>query len=261
MPTSSDTPRRHVVILAAGKGTRMMSDRAKVLHEAAGKPLVSWVLEAAETIDPDSVTVVVGHQADEVRAILPSRVRTVLQIPQNGTGHAALLAVEALALAAGDLVLVLPGDMPLVSPATLDALVSTHEAGVAAVVVSAIVGDPHGYGRVVRTASGDVRAIVEELDATEAERAIREVNTSIYSFRADRLRAALAEVGTDNAQGEQYLTDVVGWLTARGDRVEALVAPAEEGMGVNTTDQLGAVSRRLEERIRPGSHEGSRPLR
>lgn len=261
MSASSHAPRRHVVVLAAGKGTRMESDLAKVLHEAAGRPLVSWVLDAAAAVDPTSVTVVVGHQADRVRQIVPPDVDTVVQVPQNGTGHAAQLAADAIGPADDDIVVVLPGDMPLVSADTLLALTDAHDDDTDAVLVSAVVGDPHGYGRIVRGPAGDVRSIVEELDATDEQRAICEINTSIYSLRAGPMRAALAEVGSDNAQGEQYLTDVVGWLTSRGGVVKAVLAPAEEGMGVNTREQLDSVSTWLERRTEPGSHRRPRPLR
>lgn len=261
MPAPTPNSCRHVVVLAAGKGTRMESDLAKVLHEAAGRPLLSWVLDVAESVDPTSITVVLGHQADLVQRTLPDHVRTVLQVPQNGTGHAAMLALEAIDPDEGDTVIVMPGDMPLVSPITVDALATTHDADTDAVLVTTVVGDPHGYGRIVRGPEGEVRSIVEELDATNAQRAICEVNTSIYSLRAGPLREALAEVGSDNAQGEQYLTDVVGWLTERGAVVKAVLAPAEEGMGVNTPQQLEAVSAWLERRVEPGSLRRPRPLR
>lgn len=246
-------PRLHAVILAAGKGTRMRSDLAKVLHVAAGRPLLSWVMAAVASIEPDTVTVVVGHQAEEVAATLPDGVATVLQDPQNGTGHATRLAVDAVGPAAGDIVVVLPGDMPLVSAATLARLRGAHD-GVDAVVVTARVADPHGYGRVVRdeTDPTRVRAIVEELDATDAQRAIDEVNTSIYSFTAGPLMGALSDLRSHNAQGEQYLTDVVGLLTASGRAVGAVEAPEHEGMGVNTVEQLAAVSARLERSGSPG---------
>lgn len=261
MPAPTISTRRHVVVLAAGKGTRMESDLAKVLHQAGGRPLVSWVIDVAESVEPLSVTAVLGHQADRVASVLPEHVNTVLQVPQNGTGHATSLALEAIDPDDGDVVIVMPGDMPLVSPDTMTALAATHDADTDAVVVTTVVGDPHGYGRIVRGQGGEVRSIVEELDATDEQRAICEINTSIYSLRAGPLRAALAEVGNDNAQGEQYLTDVVGWLTERGGVVKAVLAPAEEGMGVNTRQQLDDVSVWLERRTEPGSHRRPRPLR
>lgn len=261
MSTPIVSSRRHVVVLAAGKGTRMESDLAKVLHEAAGRPLVSWVLDVAESVGPASITAVLGHQADRVSRVLPDHVRTVLQMPQNGTGHAAMLALEAIDPDDDDFVVVMPGDMPLVSEHTMTSLVAGHDADTDAVIVTTVVGDPQGYGRIVRGPNGEVRSIVEELDATDEQRAICEINTSIYSLRAGPLRTALAEVGSDNAQGEQYLTDVVAWLTERDAVVKAVLAPAEEGMGVNTRQQLDAVSAWLDRRLEPGSHRRSRPLR
>jgi len=255
-----DSRLRHVVVLAAGQGTRMRSALAKVLHEAAGRPLLSWVVDATEAIRPASTTVVVGHQADAVRAILPAGARSVVQEPQLGTGHAARLALADLDPDDDDIVVVVPGDMPLVSGATLEALIAAHDADTAAVVVTVEADDPRGYGRIVRQGES-VTAIVEEPDADDAQRAITEVNTSVYSFTAGRLRQALGSVGRANAQGEQYLTDVIGWLTARGDVVRTVAAPSIEGRGVNTPEQLEAASRILDGGSPAGSQRHPSSLR
>lgn len=260
MPAPPDIRRLHVVVLAAGRGTRMKSDLAKVLHVAAGRPLLSWVLDATDSIRPATKTVVVGHQAEAVRAILPSGARSVLQVPQLGTGHAALLALDALEPDEDDVVVVLPGDMPLISGETLQALIATHDEDTDAVVVSVIAEDPHGYGRVVRQGEAVV-GIVEELDATDEQRRIDEVNTSVYSFTAGPLRRALADVGRDNAQGEQYLTDVIGRLAARDSAIRVVVAPTIEGLGVNTAAQLATVGELLKARRSSGSQDQPISLR
>ncbi|MFQ5555106.1 MAG: NTP transferase domain-containing protein [Acidimicrobiia bacterium] len=239
----------HVIVLAAGKGTRMKSDLAKVLHLAAGKPLVSWTLDAAASLDPDSAVVVVGHQADAVREHVPPWVDTALQAEQLGTGHAAEVGLSVLDAAPGDVVVVLPGDMPLVRSETLAEVVATHlGSGAAATVLSAVVAYPTGYGRIVRSAEGLASRIVEERDATDAERALSEINTSVYAFTAGTLETALARVGSVNEQGERYLTDVIGILAGDGHRVAVVVADEVEALGVNTVDQLAVISRELARR-------------
>ena len=178
----------HVVILAAGKGTRMKSARPKVLHRVAGKPLIERVLDCAEAIQPRTITVVLGHQADALRAALSERqgLTFVVQEPQLGTAHALMTAEPALAGQTGLLVL-LSGDVPLLRPETLSKLVDCHrQTGAAASVITAIVDDPHGYGRIVRTGE-QIAHIVEEKDASPAERTIREINSGIYAFSLDGL--------------------------------------------------------------------------
>ena len=178
-----------VIVLAAGKGTRMRTGRAKVLHEAAGRTLLGWALASLEDIDTGDVAVVVGHQADEVADACPDGVATVVQEPQLGTGHAVQVGLGGLTGTSGT-VLVLPGDMPLIRAATLRALVDRHEtSGAAATILSVELDDPHGYGRVIRS-DGSVSAIVEERDATDDQRRIAEVNTSVYVFDATALRSA-----------------------------------------------------------------------
>lgn len=242
----------HVIVLAAGKGTRMRSERAKVLHVAAGRPLLSWVLEAVRPLGAASTVVVVGHQADDVSRLVPAGVEVAVQREQRGTGHAAAVGLEALDTRVGDVVVVVPGDMPLIRAVTMRALVEAHDAArAAATVVSAIVEDPVSYGRVVREGDSVVR-IVEDRDATPGERAIREINTSLYAFEPGLLADALSRIGSDNDQGELYLTDVIAVLTAAGHRVAAHVIDGSEAGGVNTVAELAAVSEKLAARDRVG---------
>jgi len=235
----------HVVILAAGKGTRMKSARPKVLHRVAGLPMIEHVLAAATALQPRSTTLVVGHQADSVRAALLGHpgVTFVVQEPQLGTGHALLTTEPVFRGAAGTLVL-LSGDVPLLSAKTLKSLVDRHEsAGAAATVVTAILEQPHGYGRIVRTGR-QIARIVEERDATPAEREITEINAGIYAFALDGLFTALTGIATENAQGEYYLPDIVALFRERGRGVETLtVTDADEIRGINSRLELAAVSR------------------
>jgi bifunctional UDP-N-acetylglucosamine pyrophosphorylase/glucosamine-1-phosphate N-acetyltransferase len=230
------------IVLAAGLGTRMRSVRAKVLHELGGRPLVRYPLAALAGLGPARVVVVVGHQAEEVRdAVLASGlpVETVVQAEQHGTGHAAQCAVPALGEFDGD-VLLLYGDVPLVTTATLRRLVETHRAANADLTLLTMrFEDPSGYGRIVRDDAGRVRGIVEHRDATPAERAITEVNPGLYCVRAALLVPLLAELRADNAQGELYLTDVVG-LAAQAGRIIASVEleRPEEVAGINTRAEL-----------------------
>jgi len=236
------------IVLAAGKGTRMNSDLAKVLHTVAGRSLLGWILAAAEPIGFDAVVAVIGHQHEAVAATLPEGITAAVQEPQNGTGDAARVGLDALA-DTGRTVVVLPGDMPLLTADTVRALLTHHTAADAdATVLTVEMDDPHGYGRVVRSASG-VTAIVEERDADATQRAIREVNTSVYCFSADSLTTALQRLGTDNSQGEYYLTDAIAIIAGSGGRVAAVSAPAIEGTGVNSHAQLAAAGAVLRSRI------------
>lgn len=240
----------HAIVLAAGKGTRMKSNLAKVLHRAAGMPLIGWALSALEGID--SITVVVGHQAEDVAAVLPQGVRSRVQEPQNGTGHAAEVGLAGIDLAADDTVLVVPGDMPLITADTIGRLLDAHREHSAAVtVLSAVVDDPAGYGRIVRDADRVV-AIVEHRDASSEELAIHEINTSVYAFRGEALTSSLRDIGTDNEQAERYLTDAVAILAGRGERVRAVQADAMEAMGVNTHAELARAAAELRRRINDG---------
>jgi bifunctional UDP-N-acetylglucosamine pyrophosphorylase/glucosamine-1-phosphate N-acetyltransferase len=238
-----------VIVLAAGEGTRMKSATPKVLHRLGGRTMLGHVLAAAEQLDPEHLLVVVGHGRDEVTATLTGKARAVVQETQDGTGHAVQVALDTLGELDGTVVVV-PGDAPLLTGATLQALVDAHEAAAAATtLLTARVADPTGYGRVVRDADG-VLAVVEHKDADDATRAIDEVATSVYAFAAGALRAALGGLTTDNAQGELYLTDVVAAHRSEGRTVSALVAAdPEETLGCNDRAQLADLARRLRDRI------------
>jgi bifunctional UDP-N-acetylglucosamine pyrophosphorylase/glucosamine-1-phosphate N-acetyltransferase len=234
----------HIVILAAGKGTRMKSDRPKVLHRVGGLSLIEHVLRAAQPLEVASTTVVVGSGATQVKDELEKRsgLRFALQEPQLGTGHALMQAESMLRGHAGTLVL-LSGDVPLLRPKTLKALAAHHQAsGAAATVLTAVVEDPSGYGRIVRTA-GSISSIVEDRDASPAEREIREINSGIYAFDLEPLFDALRAIRSQNAQGEYYLPDLVKIYRERGLIVETLVVsdPTEVG-GVNSRTELAEVS-------------------
>ncbi|MEV0606875.1 bifunctional UDP-N-acetylglucosamine diphosphorylase/glucosamine-1-phosphate N-acetyltransferase GlmU [Polymorphospora rubra] len=244
---------RTVVVLAAGEGKRMKSALPKVLHPLLGRTLVGHVLAAAAPAAADRTLVVVGHGADQVAAhlaeVAPDAV-PVLQAEQRGTGHAVRIAVEAISDAEGTVV-VLNGDVPLLRPETVTALVEAHEtAGAAATVLAAEVADPRGLGRIVRDARGGLEQIVEERDATAEQRAIREINAGIYAFDARLLRGALGKLSTDNDQGEEYLTDVFGLLSAAGEAVAVHVAAdATETLGCNDRVELAALRRLLRDRV------------
>ncbi len=234
----------HIVILAAGKGTRMKSSLPKVLHGIGGRALLDYVLATAASLRPKTITVVVGHQADIVRDAYASQpgIAFVVQEPQLGTGHAVLQAEGVLKGAAGTLVL-LSGDVPLLSPATLRALLDRHQADrAAATVVTATLDRPFGYGRIVR--NGDVIAkIVEERDASESERAIREVNSGIYAFDLAVLFDAIRAIGAHNSQGEYYLPDLVGIYRRRGLGVSTVsVENPNEIRGINSRSELAEVA-------------------
>ena len=235
----------HVVILAAGQGTRMKSAMPKVLHRIAGRTLLERVLQTAEAVNPDSVTVVVGHQAEMVRARLGTipNVGFALQEPQLGTAHALQQAEPLLAGRLGTLVL-LSGDVPLLSGSTLKRLVDTHRgSGAAATVVTATVERPYGYGRIVRT-RGHISRIVEERDASPSQRKITEINSGIYAFDLAPLFDALRSVASQNAQGEFYLTDVITIYRRRKLLVETLLVDnAQEIRGINSRSELAEVSR------------------
>ncbi|HEU4525371.1 MAG TPA: NTP transferase domain-containing protein, partial [Gemmatimonadales bacterium] len=233
----------HIVVLAAGKGTRMRSATPKVLHRLAGRPLIDHVLRAATTLSPATTTVVVGHEAARLRAHLEAwpGTRTVLQEPQLGTGHALLTAEPALKGQTGTVVL-LSGDVPLLSPASLAALLTRHlESGAAATVVTAMVERPFGYGRILRT-GGEIARIIEERDAGPAEREIKEINAGIYAFEIDSLFDSLRDIGAENTQGEYYLPDLVS-VYRRQRKIVATwtVANPAEIRGINSRSELAEV--------------------
>lgn len=238
------------VVLAAGKGTRMGSDLAKVLHEAGGRPLLAWVIDAARAAGCVRLAVVIGHQAERVRRAFADApdVEWVLQERQLGTGHA-LLQVEGV-VPEDALLLVLSGDVPLVAPATLRSLIAEARSGWGAMAV-AEPAEPGSLGRVVARAGCPelLDRIVEASDASEEELAIRTVNAGIYTLPAAGIFPYLHRVGTDNAQGELYLTDALGEAAADGHpvRLVALEEP-EEALGVNTLEELERVDRILRTR-------------
>ncbi|MBI3209954.1 MAG: bifunctional UDP-N-acetylglucosamine diphosphorylase/glucosamine-1-phosphate N-acetyltransferase GlmU [Candidatus Solibacter usitatus] len=244
-------PSLTILILAAGLGTRMKSKQAKVLHRAGGKSLVEHVVDSAlELTAPDHVCVVVGHQAEKVQEVLASRgVRFVRQTEQQGTGHAVLCCEESATDKTGR-VIVLYGDVPLLSVATLRRLLEMHDkSGAAAVAITTIVDDPYGYGRIVRNQAGDVTGIVEHKAATDEQRRIREINAGIYSFDAPLLWRHLHDIGTANPAGEYYLTDMVEILNANGHRVAPLVVEdPSELLGINTRVELALIDKIMRDR-------------
>jgi bifunctional UDP-N-acetylglucosamine pyrophosphorylase/glucosamine-1-phosphate N-acetyltransferase len=238
------------IVLAAGLGTRMKSSLAKVLHHLAGRPLISYPLAALRAAGVDPIVVVVGHQAAAVRAACePYGVRCAMQDAQKGTGHATLCARGALADFAGDVVLV-NGDLPFLCEATVRRLVDAHRvAGAAVSVLTDTVDAPHGFGRIVRDATGQVSRVVEERDAGSAERKIREINVGVYCANAAFLFDSLAGLQPTNKQGELYLTDVVAIARAQGRTVGDAPATAGEAAQVSTRSDLAAREAELRRRI------------
>lgn len=233
----------HIVVLAAGKGTRMKSALPKVLHEAAGLPLIEHVLRVAAPLNPRSSTIIVGHERARVRQAVAERpgLAFASQEPQLGTGHAVLQA-EPLLRGASGTVVILSGDVPLLRSETLAALMTKHQSsGAAATVLTARVPDATGYGRIIRHA-GAISAIVEHRDATAEQRRIDEINSGIYAFEVSSLFDALKEIGSSNTQGEYYLPDLVTIYRSRGRVVETVTAadPAEI-LGVNSRKELADV--------------------
>jgi bifunctional UDP-N-acetylglucosamine pyrophosphorylase/glucosamine-1-phosphate N-acetyltransferase len=230
-----------IVILAAGEGKRMRSRQPKVLHELCGRPLITYPLRLARTL-ADRIVLVVGPNSESVCAAAGEGIAVVEQRERLGTGHAVLQAREQCESAPGP-ILVLPGDVPLLSIETIERLVGHHTStGAAATLLTAVVERPHGYGRVLRQ-GGRVKRIVEDRDATDDEKRVSEINTSVYCFDGRRLWRALEQVKPDNDQGEYYLTDVIGLLAKAGGRVEAVsVDDADEALGVNDRKQLAALA-------------------
>lgn len=243
-----------VIVLAAGEGTRMKSrSTPKVLHGFAGRTLLGHVLAATEPLQAQHTAVVVGHRRDDVIAhlarICPAAVAAV-QDQQHGTGHAVAVGLAAVPAGAGGTVLVVPGDAPLLRPETLARLVAEHEAtGAAATLLSSVVEHPSGYGRVLRAADGSVLRVVEQCDADEAELAVSEVAASVYAFDEALLRDAVGRLSTANAQGEQYLPEVITILVGAGRPVGAVVADGAETAGVNDRVQLAEAHRAYNARL------------
>lgn len=240
----------YTLVLAAGKGTRMRSQQAKVLHEIFFAPMIDHVLAALAPLEPAATVVVVGHQRHEVERVLAGRgLQFAVQREQNGTAHAVLAAAELLAARAGT-TLILCGDTPLLRPRTLEELLAHHRrAGATLSVLSARPADPAGYGRMVSDVQGRLLRIVEEKDATEVEKQITEVNTGVYCVDNHFLFTALQKVGTDNRQGEMYLTDIVEIAVAAGRRVQHWCCPdPDEMIGVNSRVELARAQSLLQQR-------------
>lgn len=237
-----------IIVLAAGQGTRMRSKLPKVLHDLAGRPLLSHVLRSARSLDPQRIHVVIGHAGEQVRsAFADARDLTwIEQTQQLGTGHA---VAQALPSVAGDAtVLVAFGDVPLVKSDTLSDCVAAARAGALA-VVTADMPDPTGLGRIMRSSDGRMMAIVEERDASPQQRAITEINSGIMAAPAQMLRELLGQLGRNNQQGEFYLTDVVGLAVARGHKVEGLKAACPDDVsGVNDRSELARLERVFQHR-------------
>lgn len=241
-----------VLILAAGKSTRMKSDTPKVLHKVAGVPVLRWVLDQALSLEPEQIVVIVGHEGDRVRKAFADfpKIAFATQEPQQGTGHAVIQAKPLLDGFKGQ-VCVLCGDVPLVRPETLTALRRRHqEARAAATVLATELDHPVGYGRIVRDRDDSISAIVEQRDLARGQQSIREINSGTYIFEAPALLSCLDKLKADNAQKEYYLTDVIGLLAESGKRVAAHVcADSREVRGINTRKDLSLCDVIARERV------------
>ena len=238
------------VILAAGKGTRMKSKLPKVLHKVGGHPMLEHVMDAAEAAGCRDNVVVIGHGAELVRELVGDRARIALQAEQLGTGHAVLQAADTLKDFTGT-VMILCGDTPLLEADELEKFYAEHvKSGAAATVMSALMDDPFGYGRILRDANGDVAGIVEQKDASEEQKQIKEINTGNYCVEAPLLFEVLRTLGNNNAQGEYYLTDVLAKLRTMGKKVGGVItADSEMIMGVNSRRQLAEAESVMRRRI------------
>lgn len=237
-----------VIILAAGKGTRMKSDKAKVLHEINSKPMVSYVVDTASKVAGDNIVVVIGHQRQDVKnAVLrTANARFAIQEEQKGTGHAVHCALPEIDSSIEDIV-ILCGDVPLISSNTIKNLIDKHKKENAVVTVLAVnVENPKGYGRMITDESGSVIKIVEEADANDNEKSICLINSGIYCVKKDFLFQAIEKIKDSNAQNEFYLTDIVGIASLDNNRVSLFEGPStDEVVGVNTCDDLDNAQRLL----------------
>ncbi|WP_397379373.1 bifunctional UDP-N-acetylglucosamine diphosphorylase/glucosamine-1-phosphate N-acetyltransferase GlmU [Paenibacillus sp. YYML68] len=238
------------IVLAAGQGKRMKSKLYKVLHPVCGKPMVGHVVSTLEKLQVSRTVVVVGHGAEMVKGYLGDRAEYALQAEQLGTGHAVLQTKELLAEEEG-LTIVICGDTPLVSVETLEGMMTLHkERGAAATILTAVVDQPKGYGRIIRDDSGYVTKIVEEKDCSEEQRLVQEINTGTYCFDNRKLFAALSQVTNQNAQNEYYITDVIAILNGQGERVDGYVlADSAESIGVNDRLALAEAEQAMRTRI------------
>ncbi len=240
------------LILAAGKGTRMKSELVKVLHPVAGRPMLDYVLELAEQMDSSRIAVIIGHQAELVEERYAYRGLTfVYQREQLGTGHAVLQAKNVFAGYRGT-ILILCGDVPLLQDSTVQNLMERHRAsGAAITVLTTLLEDPFGYGRIVKDSEGNVLGIVEHRDATEEQKKIREINTGIYCAENPFLFEAVSEIGNDNAQKEYYFTDIFAIARRKGVRTASVIAPdPSEVMGINTPEDLARARKILQSRLK-----------
>ena len=241
------------VILAAGKGTRMKSDTPKVLHKIFDKTILGYVLDAVNKTNTVSENfVIVGHQAEVVEKFVNenyNNAKCILQSPQLGTGHAVYQAYESLKGFDGE-VLILNGDIPLITPETLSEFIAMHrERKAALTIMSAIFSDPTNYGRIIRDENGSVKAIIEEKDASPAQKKIQEINTGVYILSWKDMSEAFLHLDSNNAQGEYYLTDIVKWAIGKNLKTEAYVLKNnEESFGINSKIQLAQVGKILNKR-------------
>ncbi len=237
------------LILAAGSGTRMKSSSAKVAFEILGKPLIRWVVDSAHKSGCEEVIAVLGYGKDQVESLIPD-VKTVFQSKRLGTGHAVLMAKDELISRCGDVV-ILSGDCPLITPQTISDLIDEHKQNKSACAILTFApDDPTGYGRIVRSAKGEVEEIVEQKDCTISQAEIKECNSGIYCFNVEKLFDVLEKINNNNAQGEYYLTDVVKVLVTEGQKVIALSAQdPTEAFGINNRKQLAEATSVLQQRI------------
>lgn len=235
------------VILAAGKGTRMKSDLPKVLHQIEGRPMVHYAIQAAKDAGADRVIVVVGYRAALVKHEITDVVDYAEQPEQLGTGHAVMCA-ESLLDPEGD-TMILCGDTPLITADTLRKLLQTHRKEANGVtVLSAKFDNPAGYGRIIRNAAGAFQAIIEDKDCTEEQRKCREINSGMYVFNTEALKASLSRITNQNAQGEYYLTDTIRLIKNTGLKCDAMpVTDSREILGVNTPEQLAEAEKIMQE--------------
>jgi bifunctional UDP-N-acetylglucosamine pyrophosphorylase / glucosamine-1-phosphate N-acetyltransferase len=247
---SARRPSLAVIILAAGLGTRMRSNVPKVLHDVCGRPMLAYVIDAALSVSPERVVVVTGPDQDEIEAVLPVGCERALQEQRLGTGDAVRAGMAPLTDYNGD-VLVLYGDVPLVHGGFVADLFQRHvETGASATLTTARLCDPAHYGRVLRDEADRVTRIVEYADATPEERRVEEINVGLYTFRSDALRDALSRLGSDNAQGELYLTDVIHLLIDAGHSVATHASDDEQMcMGVNSRAELAVVNAAMRKRL------------
>lgn len=256
--SSSPTRPLAAIVLAAGKGTRMQSDLPKVVHPVAGEPMVRWVVEACRTAGASPIVLIVGHRSEDVEAVFEGDRDDLLMARQDeqlGTGHAARCAEASLRdagfLDGGGDVLVLAGDGPLIRASTIEIMHRRHVgAGAAGTLATSVIEDPTGYGRIVRDANGRFEAIVEHKNATDEQRAIREVYPSYACFDVAKLFDCLGRLEPDELSGEYYVTDVPAMLRDRGETVEVVDAvPPEDVLSINTPVQLAEVDRIMRERL------------